>query len=125
MPELADPVGLAVTELLANVLRHVPDRRCELLVLRQPYSVRVQVSDSSAGLPTVSAPDSDSEGGRGLVLVEAMADEWGGGADRRRQDGVVRMRYGQGHLTSRHHGTRHTEWPARSSGRTPLAHWSG
>ncbi|MFJ4831249.1 ATP-binding protein [Streptomyces sp. NPDC088747] len=77
MPELADPVGLAVTELLANVLRHVPGRRCELLVLRMPVGVRVEVSDSSAALPVVSAPDSDSEGGRGLVLVDAMADEWG------------------------------------------------
>ncbi|MFE9764695.1 ATP-binding protein [Streptomyces sp. NPDC005808] len=77
MPELTDPVGLAVTELLANVLRHVPDRRCELLVLRQPDGVRVEVSDGSARLPKVSAPDSESEGGRGLVLVEAMADEWG------------------------------------------------
>lgn len=77
MPELTDPVGLAITELLANVLRHVPDRRCRLLVLRQPYGVRVEVSDSSAVLPAVAAPTSDSEGGRGLVLVEAMADEWG------------------------------------------------
>ncbi|WP_405908921.1 MULTISPECIES: ATP-binding protein [unclassified Streptomyces] len=77
MPDLTDPVGLAITELLANVLRHVPDRNCELLVLWQPYGVRVEVSDSSADLPTVSAPDNDSEGGRGLVLVEAMTDEWG------------------------------------------------
>ncbi|MFD5626935.1 ATP-binding protein [Streptomyces sp. NPDC127072] len=77
MPELADPVGLAVTELLANVLRHVPDRRCKLLVLRQPYGVRVEVSDSSPCLPTAGLPDADAESGRGLVLLDAMVDRWG------------------------------------------------
>jgi anti-sigma regulatory factor (Ser/Thr protein kinase) len=30
MPELSDAVELGVTELLANVVRHVPDRRCAL-----------------------------------------------------------------------------------------------
>ncbi|WP_367669316.1 ATP-binding protein [Streptomyces sp. DT2A-34] len=78
MRELTDAVELGVTELVANVVRHVPDRRCEVLVLRQSTGVRVEVSDDCAQLPVVDAAFSpDAEGGRGLVLLDAVADKWG------------------------------------------------
>ncbi|MFD8150192.1 ATP-binding protein [Streptomyces sp. NPDC059720] len=78
MAELSDAVELGVTELLANVVRHVPDRRCALLLLRQRTGVRVEVTDGSAELPrTPPSLAEDSEGGRGLLLLEAMADKWG------------------------------------------------
>ncbi|MCX3288507.1 ATP-binding protein [Streptomyces sp. NEAU-H22] len=78
MPELSDAVELGVTELLANVVRHVPDRRCALLLLRQRTGVRVEVTDGSDELPRLpEALDADSEGGRGLLLLDAMADKWG------------------------------------------------
>ncbi|MFH8412128.1 ATP-binding protein [Streptomyces collinus] len=78
MPELSDAVELGVTELLANVVRHVPDRRCALLLLRQPAGVRVEVSDGSDQLPlTPASLDEESENGRGLFLLDAMADKWG------------------------------------------------
>jgi anti-sigma regulatory factor (Ser/Thr protein kinase) len=77
-PELSDAVELGVTELLANVVRHVPDRRCTLLLLRQPDGVRVEVTDGSEQLPLPPARlDPDAEGGRGLLLLDAMADKWG------------------------------------------------
>ncbi|MFJ8135980.1 ATP-binding protein [Streptomyces sp. NPDC096013] len=78
MPELADAVELAVTELIANVVRHVPDRRCGLFLLRQPTGVRVEVSDSSCQLPDLHPEfDAESENGRGLVLLDAVTDKWG------------------------------------------------
>ncbi|AVH61473.1 ATP-binding protein [Streptomyces dengpaensis] len=80
MAELADAVELAVTELVANVVRHVPDRRCALLVIRLAAGVRVEVTDGSAQLPYV--PDGlspEAEGGRGLVLLDAVVDKWGVG----------------------------------------------
>ncbi|MBR8641415.1 ATP-binding protein [Streptomyces tuirus] len=78
MPELSDAVELGVTELLANVVRHVPDRRCALLLLRRPAGVRVEVSDGSDQLPcTPASPDAESENGRGLLLLDAMVDKWG------------------------------------------------
>ncbi|MEW1642029.1 MULTISPECIES: ATP-binding protein [unclassified Streptomyces] len=77
-PELSDAVELAVTELIANVVRHVPDRRCGLFLLRRPAGVRVEVSDSSPQLPDLHAEfDAESENGRGLVLLDAMTDKWG------------------------------------------------
>ncbi|MGW5057945.1 ATP-binding protein [Streptomyces sp. NPDC004096] len=78
MADLADAVELAVTELVANVVRHVPDRHCTLLVLRQAAGVRVEVSDGCSRLPSVPhAPAPDAEGGRGLLLVDAVVDKWG------------------------------------------------
>ncbi|SOR82176.1 ATP-binding protein [Streptomyces chartreusis] len=78
MPELADAVELGVTELLANVVQHVPDRRCTLLLLRQSAGVRVEVTDGSDQLPcSPTSFDLESEGGRGLLLLDAMADKWG------------------------------------------------
>ncbi|MDT0390406.1 ATP-binding protein [Streptomyces dubilierae] len=78
MPELSDAVELGVTELLANVVRHVPDRRCVLLLLRQRTGVRVEVTDGSDELPrTPASLDDESEGGRGLLLLDAVAGKWG------------------------------------------------
>ncbi|MEU7716551.1 ATP-binding protein [Streptomyces tibetensis] len=78
MPELSDAVELGVTELLANVVRHVPDRRCALLLLREGTGVRVEVTDGSDELPhTPEASDPEAEHGRGLFLLDAMAYKWG------------------------------------------------
>jgi hypothetical protein len=73
-----------VTELVANVVRHVPDRRCEVLILRQAAGVRVEVADGSDQLPAPSCGlRLDAETGRGLLLLDAMADKWGVDAGRR------------------------------------------
>jgi anti-sigma regulatory factor (Ser/Thr protein kinase) len=78
MRELTDAVELGVTELVANVVRHVPDRRCEVLVLRQTRGVRIEVTDGFGQLPSLSAQSMlDDEGGRGLVLLDAVVDKWG------------------------------------------------
>lgn len=78
MSELTDAVELAVTELVANVVRHVPDRRCEVLILRRTRGVRVEVADDFGQLPAAPVPSGpDDEGGRGLVLLDAVSDKWG------------------------------------------------
>ncbi|WP_369177876.1 ATP-binding protein [Streptomyces mutabilis] len=82
LADLTDAVELGVTELLANVVRHVPDRRCTLLLLRRADGdgVRVEVADGSPRYPVVAvAVDDDSVSGRGLVLLEAVVDKWGVG----------------------------------------------
>ncbi|GAB1329833.1 ATP-binding protein [Streptomyces sennicomposti] len=78
MAELTDTVELAVTELVANVVRHVPDRRCTVLLLSRAAGVRVEVTDSSPRLPATPRDLSpDAEGGRGLLLLDAVVDKWG------------------------------------------------
>ncbi|WP_338676351.1 ATP-binding protein [Streptomyces sp. SCSIO 30461] len=78
LAELADPAGLALTELVANVVRHVPGRHCTTLILKQPEGLRVEVGDGSPQ-PVLPVRDEDplAEGGRGLLLVEAVTDRWG------------------------------------------------
>ncbi|MEV4329170.1 ATP-binding protein [Streptomyces sp. NPDC049597] len=83
--ELADSVELAVTELLANVVRHVPGGHCALVILRHPDGVRVEVSDGVDRLPVLRHADADDEDGRGLALLDAVVDKWG--VDSRRQGG--------------------------------------
>lgn len=76
---LADAAELALTELVTNVVRHVPDRGCVVLILRQPQGLRVEVADGCPAPPRVAARDGDglAAGGRGLLLVEAVTDRWG------------------------------------------------
>ncbi|WP_416072188.1 ATP-binding protein [Streptomyces sp. ME18-1-4] len=75
---LTDTVELALTELIANVVRHVPDRHCTLLLSRQPTGVRAEVTDAYGQLlPTPAELQPDSESGRGLFLLDALVDKWG------------------------------------------------
>jgi anti-sigma regulatory factor (Ser/Thr protein kinase) len=77
MPELIDAAGLALTELIANVVRHVPGRRCSLAMLRTPEGVRVEVTDACPSPPSSTAVEELAEGGRGLLITEAVTDRWG------------------------------------------------
>ncbi|SDN20212.1 Histidine kinase-like ATPase domain-containing protein [Streptomyces wuyuanensis] len=77
MPGLVDDASLALTELLANVVRHVPDRRCALLIERGPEGVRVEVRDESPVLPRLLSASPEDESGRGLALLGAVVHKWG------------------------------------------------
>ncbi|WP_437063501.1 ATP-binding protein [Streptomyces sp. enrichment culture] len=74
---VAEAAELALTELVANVVRHVPGRRCRVCFLLQPGGVRVEVADGCPELPVVADGDALGEGGRGLVIVAAVSDRWG------------------------------------------------
>ncbi|WP_167392537.1 ATP-binding protein [Streptomyces pactum] len=73
----ADAAELALTELVANVVRHVPGRRCRVCFLLRPGGVRVEVADGCPELPVPAAADTLDDGGRGLVIVAAVTDRWG------------------------------------------------
>ncbi|KOU77038.1 ATPase [Streptomyces sp. MMG1533] len=78
----SEDVLLCVSELATNALLHgvPPNRRFRLgLFLTTDEVLRVEVHDSGPG--EVRAPDADpeSEHGRGLLLVAALADKWGVG----------------------------------------------
>jgi anti-sigma regulatory factor (Ser/Thr protein kinase) len=77
----ADDVTLCVSELATHALVHgVPPGRGYLLRLwlqDQGTSLRVEVHDSGDGKPCLRDPEGES--GRGLLLVDALADTWGVG----------------------------------------------
>ncbi|MEU9758945.1 ATP-binding protein [Streptomyces sp. NPDC047987] len=76
--DVADGAELALTELIANVVRHVPGSICQTFIFRLPDGgVRVEVADECAELPCVTVGDALAEDGRGMVLVDAVTDRWG------------------------------------------------
>ncbi len=74
---LVDAAAMCVTELLANVHRHVQTPECELALVNVPGGVRASVSDSSSVLPVLSEPDWFAESGRGLFMLAHTAELWG------------------------------------------------
>ncbi|MEU9234647.1 ATP-binding protein [Streptomyces subrutilus] len=80
---LSDDVGLVVGELAANAVLHgrLPGRDFELRLEYGGGCVRVMVSDgrSEKEPPDAPAPVDpwSAEDGRGLLLVAAVAREWG------------------------------------------------
>ena len=72
-----EPVTLVANELLANAIVHA--HSAPVLSLAEAGSdLMLKVADDSPSVPVVRAavPDDDT-GGRGLMLVEALADQWG------------------------------------------------
>lgn len=74
---LIDVAALCVTEMLANVHRHVSAPECELALLNLPEGIRAAVSDGSSVLPVVAEPDWCAESGRGMFLLAHAAACWG------------------------------------------------
>ncbi|WP_406383123.1 ATP-binding protein [Streptomyces sp. NBC_01618] len=75
-----------VAELANNAMVHgrVPGRdfRLDLTVHDDGALLRIEVSDARGeclppGRASTAAPDGDSESGRGLLIVDAIADRWG------------------------------------------------
>ncbi|MHA6764387.1 ATP-binding protein [Streptacidiphilus sp. PAMC 29251] len=78
LAELVDLTVLGVTELLANVHRHVgPGTDCVLRLTCSDGSLRCEVHDSGTTLPRLLQPGEDEISGRGLALVAAVSKEWG------------------------------------------------
>ncbi|MER8047425.1 ATP-binding protein [Streptomyces sp. NPDC094032] len=77
LDQVSDSGQLALTELVANVVRHVPGRRCTVLLLREPHGLRVEVADGVPGALVAKVAEPLDESGRGLALVEAVTDRWG------------------------------------------------
>ncbi|MEU6011728.1 ATP-binding protein [Streptomyces sp. NPDC047453] len=79
--EAHDSVVLVVAELAANAVLHgrVPGRDFALALFFEEGRdvVRVEVTDTHPALPVRMAPGPDESGGRGLVLVDALAVNWG------------------------------------------------
>lgn len=71
---------LVLSELLTNAIRHTrvsPGQEIETRYLCQGDSVRIEVQDASDERPELGNPSIEVAHGRGLVLVEALADRWG------------------------------------------------
>ncbi|WP_199854813.1 ATP-binding protein [Streptomyces dioscori] len=77
-----ETLSLITAEFTANAVRHghIPGRDFHLCLTLADGAVRVEVTDTCTEKqppPSPPAADSLSESGRGLLLVEALADNWG------------------------------------------------
>ncbi|MBT3152169.1 ATP-binding protein [Streptomyces sp. CHD11] len=76
-PERSAVAELLTSELVTNALVHTDDGAV-LTAVVGPAGLRVEVRDFVARVPRPRAPGAaEGTNGRGLVLVESLADEWG------------------------------------------------
>ncbi len=76
--DLLEDVRLLVNELVTNSVKFGGEGTIELRVIGSDEGVRVEVRDEGPGFaPSGRAPTTEDTSGRGLFLVDAIADRWG------------------------------------------------
>ena len=76
LAQLVDDAALAASELVANAVLHARTR-ITLRVSTTPTSVRISVEDLNPQLPTPAPMGTTATSGRGLALLQALAEDWG------------------------------------------------
>ncbi|MFV2119427.1 ATP-binding protein [Streptomyces sp. Act-28] len=74
-PETVDAVLLTVSELVTNAHVHAHSS-AQLVMTWDERCLHVAVHDASTDLPTPRSPSVERTGGRGMFLVDALADGW-------------------------------------------------
>jgi CheY-like chemotaxis protein/anti-sigma regulatory factor (Ser/Thr protein kinase) len=74
--DLIDDAALVVSELVTNAVTHASSAGA-VVVNRSGGGVRIEVRDHGAGDPDPKDPGESAEGGRGLMVVSALANAWG------------------------------------------------
>lgn len=75
--ELVDAVRLVTSELVGNAVRHAGTRIRATLRIEPGDALRLEVEDGSASPVRRPEAGTRSLDGRGLALVERLADHWG------------------------------------------------
>ena len=75
-PEQLQAIALMVSELAANSVRHAK-APFDITIRRSETTVRVEVTDDGPGAPVMRSPRSNESSGRGLHIVDTLADAWG------------------------------------------------
>lgn len=78
LARLADDGGLVLSELVTNSVRHASGRAVGIWLMTDRESLLIMVGDPSPDMPVCAeAQDADDLSGRGLVIVDALAAQWG------------------------------------------------
>ncbi|MFD4657286.1 ATP-binding protein [Kitasatospora sp. NPDC058444] len=75
-----DTAELLLSELFANAVQHSDandDRHIEVRFALTGSRLRLEVHDAGSGRPSLRAAAPDDEHGRGLYLVNELAERWG------------------------------------------------
>ncbi len=74
-PETVDDVLLTVSELITNAHVHAHSD-AQVVLTWDRVCLHVSVTDASTEVPAPRAADPDSVSGRGMAIVDALADSW-------------------------------------------------
>jgi anti-sigma regulatory factor (Ser/Thr protein kinase) len=74
--EMLETVGLMVSELASNCVRHT-DSRFDLSIILTAREIRVEATDHGGGEPCLRSPAPTDPTGRGLFIVDTLAAAWG------------------------------------------------
>ncbi|WP_460110582.1 ATP-binding protein [Streptomyces sp. YKOK-J1] len=74
-PETVDDVLLTISELVTNAHVHAQSA-ADLVLTWDSTCLHVSVHDRSRQLPVPRPADPERPGGRGMLLVDALADTW-------------------------------------------------
>jgi anti-sigma regulatory factor (Ser/Thr protein kinase) len=85
-PDAVESAQLLVSELVTNAVVHAGSA-VRLTVILRDSRIRVEVTDHDDALPRMRPLEMDSPGGRGLGIVDGLADAWG--SDSRRDGKAV------------------------------------
>ncbi|MFC8430774.1 ATP-binding protein [Streptomyces sp. NPDC057253] len=79
LQDISDEAQLCVSELVSNVITHVGvGTPATLMVSMNGANLRIEVRDpDTRALPTLVDAATDAVAGRGVALVDAIADRWG------------------------------------------------
>lgn len=78
LPGTSDVAELLLTEVVANAVRHAGHGEVTVRAHLLSGLLRVEVLDGSPDLPPDAGdPGPEAESGRGLLLIEALAERWG------------------------------------------------
>jgi two-component sensor histidine kinase len=76
--QLKDTAALVLSELVSNAVNHARGEGMRVSVIRRAdRRVRLSVIDRDRTRPRVRPMTMDGEGGRGLVLIDAVSVAWG------------------------------------------------
>jgi len=76
-----DTAILLISELVTNAVRYGGAEDITFSISHRTGEITIEVIDGSSEFPRVGQPTADRESGRGMFLVEAMADRWGTSED--------------------------------------------
>ena len=74
--EIIDDAVLLTSEAVTNAVVHA-GTPIDVVVTVDAAMARIEVHDRQPDLPVVRDPDPDAASGRGLRVIEAMAEAWG------------------------------------------------
>ncbi|MDN5768491.1 MAG: ATP-binding protein [Humibacillus sp.] len=76
-PNVVHNCALIASEMATNAYQHAGGSPFRVGVILVPGRVRITVEDTSTATPSMPHPLDRDEGGRGVVIVDALSDRWG------------------------------------------------